>query len=37
MAGRELLGRIAMWSRGKYDPETTYNRLDFVEYEGSGY
>lgn len=31
------LGRVSLVPRGEYDPTTTYDRLDIVEHEGSGY
>lgn len=31
------LGRVSLVPRGEYDPSAAYDRLDIVEYEGSGY
>lgn len=31
------LGRVSVVPRGAYDPDAAYERLDLVQYEGSGY
>ena len=33
----KILGRVSLMPRGTYDPDTQYQRLDLVQYQGSGY